>query len=109
MKDSRCWIKFFRKASPISDIDYLVIQNSVDTTAYSSEYWKEQNEIILHRLKDPLDYVDGHMSLLAIKRYIENPDKSKKLECIFEYIEYPLKIKDTKELYFENKLPVLKR
>ena len=109
LKDSRCWIKFFRKASPISDIDYLVIQNSVDTTAYSSEYWKEQNEIILHRLKDPLDYADGHMSLLAIKRYVENLDKSKKLECIFEYIEYSSEIKDTKELYFENKLPVLKR
>lgn len=94
-RDSCCWLKFFRRVSPLPDIDYLVIQNSVDTTGFSTEYWKEQNEIILHRLKDPLDYVDGHMSLLAIKRYVENLDKSKKLECVFEYIEYSLEGSET--------------
>ena len=66
------------------------------------------NEIIMHRLKDPLDYADGHMSLLAIKRYIENLDVNNELQCVFCYTAPKTELREQGELYFESRLPVLK-
>ena len=106
MKASCCYIKIFREQSPIDGIDYLVIQNPVDEMANRLGNWKEQNEIILHRLEDPLDYADGHMSLIAIKRYIENIDEVNQLKCDFRYTVSTV---EGEKLYFENRLPVLKR
>lgn len=103
LEQSRCSIEFLRRQSPILGIDYLVIKNPVTVLGNKLKNWEEQNKIILHRLEDPLDYADGHMSLLAIKRYVENLDKTKRLECVFEYI-----MSKDKKLYFENRLPVLK-
>lgn len=108
LRDSQCSIKIFRDKSSNPNVDYLVIQNPVKEMDNSVGNWKEQNEIIKHRLNNPLDYADGHMSLLAIKRYIENLDGTMELECDFQYVAYK---KDDKheELYFENRLPILKK
>ena len=108
MKESRCYLKIYREESPLNGIDYLVIQNPVDEMTNRLSNWEEQNEIILHRLEDPLDYADGHMSLLAIKRYIENLDEKLKLKCIFKYVKYPLEGSKGEKLYFENRLPILR-
>lgn len=108
LRDSQCSIRIFRGLSFNSDIDYLVIQNPVKEMDNSLGKWEEQNEIIKHRLNNPLDYADGHMSLLAIKRYIENLDETMELECGFQYL---VRKEDNghEKLYFENRLPILKR
>lgn len=109
MKDSCCYIEIFREESPIDGIDYLVIKNPVDEMVNRLKNWEEQNQIILQRLEDPLDYADGHMSLIAIKRYIEKIDETRNLKCDFRYIVSEPGDGETKKLYFENRLPVLKR
>ncbi|MDE7424685.1 MAG: hypothetical protein K2N51_13525 [Lachnospiraceae bacterium] len=108
LRDSQCSIKIFRDISLDSDIDYLVIQNPVKEMDNSMGNWEEQNEIIKHRLNNPLDYADGHMSLLAIKRYIENLDETMELECSFQYVVHK-EDNGHEKLYFENRLPILKR
>ena len=110
----RIWIR--RNTSTEGEDDYLVILNTVDMVAHELEEWKIHNRIIEKRLSDPLDFVDGHMSLLAIKRYIENLKKDSSQKCQFRYVEsqeifekYQIKISEDVELFFETRLPVLRR
>lgn len=108
MEKEKCRVQIFRQKSEDDNIDYLIVRNQVNTTLYKMDDWEKLNESIKHRLQDPLDFVDGHMSLLAIKRYIENLLPDNKLECVFRYFKYSNKEgKDT--FYFENRLPVLKK
>lgn len=108
MKKEKCRVQLYREKSENDNIDYLVIRNKVNTTLYNMDDWEKLNESIKHRLQDPLDFVDGHMSLLAIKRYIENLLPDNKLKCVFQYIK--CNSMDGKDIfYFENRLPVLKR
>lgn len=109
MKQSQCYIWMYREESSNPEVDYLVIRNRVEKLAHRMSNWKKENETIMHRLKDPLDYADGHMSLLAIKRYIENLDVTNKLECVFQYTLPKKELGETGQLYFESRLPVLKR
>lgn len=109
MKQSRCCVRIYREESQNLEIDYLVIRNWVDKLAHRLNNWEKENETIMHRLKDPLDYADGHMSLLAIKRYIENLDEMNKLECVFRYTLPKMELGESGELYFESRLPVLKK
>lgn len=102
LRDGVCVIKLYREKIEDSNIDYLVIMNSVNKGIHKLECWKMKNEEIKRRLADPLDYVDGHMSLLTIKRYIESLHGADALGCQFEYIEIQ------NELYFVTKLPILK-
>ena len=104
LKEERCIIHLERRQSPAEGIDYLVVSNYVNPIQFKEER-NRANDRIIHRLQDPLDFADGHMSLLAIKRYIENLDKKMKAECKFRYIK---KDDDRWEIYFENCLPVLK-
>lgn len=85
--------------------DYLVIENRVNKLAHSLFDHKTHNDIIKARLENPIDYADGHMSLLAISRYIEGlwPDKLRG-KTSFTYEE-----KSDKQLYFITKLPVIKK
>ena len=108
IKQSGCSVQIYRKRSPNPKVDYLIIRNRVDNVLYGSRNWKYMNEIIMHRLKDPLDYADGHMSLLAIKRYIENLDVNNELQCVFCYTAPKTELREQGELYFESRLPVLK-
>lgn len=107
-KKSSCYVQIYREKSANPQVDYLVIRNRVDKLAHRLSNWRKENETIMHRLKDPLDYADGHMSLLAIKRYIENLDETNKLECIFKYSLPKTELGEKEELYFESCLPVLK-
>lgn len=105
---SLCTVKMYREKSNNEGIDFLVIRNSVDKFAHKLNNWKERNQTIMKRLSDPLDYIDGHMSLLTIKRYIENMDKSNGINCSFQYDMANRDYGEHEELYFETKLPVLK-
>lgn len=109
MKQSGCYVRIYREESQNSEVDYLVIRNPVDKLVHRLNNWKKENETIMHRLKDPLDYADGHMSLLAIKRYIENLDVTKELQCVFCYTPPKTESGEKGKLYFESRLPVLKR
>lgn len=102
-----CWIKMYREPTEDETLDYLVILNPVDKIAHNLVDWREKNEIIQRRLRDPLDYVDGHMSMLAIKRYVENLNENLNVKCQFQYRE--LDEDGEKGLFFETKLPVLRR
>ena len=64
---------------------------------------------LLIDLKDPLDYADGHMSLLAIKRYVENLKASGSVECLFKYTLPYEEWNEKGKLYFESCLPVLNK
>ena len=101
----QCQVEIFREASNVPGVDYLVLRNPVDKFTHELYDWKEQNKAIQRRLTDPLDFIDGHMSLLAIKRYIENLDKALGTKCVFQYVEAE---NDMWKLFFETKLPVLK-
>lgn len=109
MKQSCCYVKIYREESQNSQVDYLVIRNRVDKLVHRLSNWERENAMIMHRLKDPLDYVDGHMSLLAIKRYIENLDVTNNLQCIFCYTPPKTELGEKGKLYFESRLPVLRR
>ena len=102
-------IYIFKECSPLEDVDYLVIQNPVDELAHKLFNWDKNNETIKHRLEDPLDFVDGHMSTLTIKRYVENLNIGKGNECLFGYNKGKSEYFPVDQLYFETKLPVLKR
>lgn len=107
----QCRVWIFREQTS-EDVDYLVIRNVVDDASKNLDRWEDENKKIDRRLKDPLDVIDGHMSMLTIKRYIEKISHPR-LKCEFKYIEKN-SIKDSyiyqkRNLYFETRLPVLKR
>lgn len=85
--------------------DYLIIRNRVNKLAHNLFDWEKHNQIIKARLENPIDYADGHMSLLAISQYIEGlwPEKLHG-KTSFAYVEM-----ENKQLYFETKLPVIKK
>lgn len=103
-----CKMHIYREVTDPGKPDYLVFRNPVDKTYHELVNWKKQNETIKKRLSDPLDFADGHMSLYAINRYIENFDKSLGLKCQFRYDEPKTDFHEKARLYFETKLPVLK-
>lgn len=97
--------------------DYLSIINSVQPTVnISKNTIKIKNQEIQYHLNDPIDYPGGHMSLLTIKRYIENlnPEVLSGKTC-FHFIELEeLKSKynfitENDKIWFESKLPIFKK
>lgn len=108
LERERCKISIYREKSLFKGADYLVVRNSINEIYHRMDDWEGLNESIRHRLLDPLDFADGHMSLLAIKRYVENLDINEKRECEFRYV-----CKETadgkRKYFFENRLPVLKK
>lgn len=107
-----CMIKITREKCN-DDVDYLVFKNPVDSVYNETFNWNYINNMISFKLRDPLDFPDGHMSLFTIKKYIEglgiSISEEKKPECVFNYKEFEYKNSDEKYLIFETKLPVLKR
>lgn len=102
-----CKVKIYREETKEGDTDYMIIENPVDKLAHGLIDWEGRNELIKMHLNDPLDFIDGHMSLLAIKRYIERLGATK-IECKFFYSI--LKDEDNKKiLVFKTCLPVLKK
>lgn len=108
-EEKRCVLYLFRKKDESGDADFLVLRNYVDKAANNLVDWRERNESTRKRLQDPLDYIDGHMSLLAIKRYIENMPEKSRQECWFRYAEGKSECGEKEGLYFETGLPILKK
>lgn len=96
----KCEIKVFREDQANEKFDYLVFENPVHRIIRSVE---NENLKIERRLADPLDYQDGHMSLLTIKQYVEGLREDLKGKAIFQYI------KKGNEITFQTKLPILSK
>jgi len=105
-------IKIYRESQ------YLVICNSVclgNDTALISDF-EDRNWTLKARLNDHIDFPDGHMSLLTIKKYIEGLNNVGK--CTFEYklkehdptgiYTKHKQINKVKSLFFETRLPIFK-
>ena len=105
LNQQKCVVTCLIERNPVEPFDYLIIENRVNKLAHNLFDWKKHNQIIKARLENPIDYADGHMSLLAISRYIEGlwPDKLHG-KTSFVYVE-----KGDKQLYFQTKLPVIKK
>ena len=88
--------------------DWLVIKNEININTariYGDDYSLKLKRII-HKLEDPLDFADGHMSLLTIKNYIELLPGCKfnsLYEHMFSY-EWDLQ---KRKMYFITRLPII--
>lgn len=95
-----CFVSFSVESSNSSNFDWLVIKNEL----YKS--YENNIEYIKKKMEDPLDFTDGHMSLITAKEFfakmLENDD-AKHLEEMYDY-----EIKNNKS-YFVTKLPIIKK
>lgn len=99
-------IRIYRGNTDNSGVDYLMIENSVNRWACCLSNYEEKNQEIQMKLKDPLDFIDGHMSMLTTKRYVENLGVTD-TECRF-YYEKRENMDGKEQIYFLSCLPVLK-
>ncbi|MCD8014456.1 MAG: hypothetical protein LUG99_15020 [Lachnospiraceae bacterium] len=106
-RGKRAEICLYRQQSDDFDVDYLVIENRVYGWAHDIGDCNEKNRQIEMRLADPLDFIDGHMSMLTTKRYIENL-KAVDEKCRFYYQQETTENSEEK-LVFKSCLPVLLR
>lgn len=100
LRNSQCVVRVYRECCREQGFDYLVFQNQVKITILNIE---DENHDIERRLQDPLDYSDGHMSLLTIKKYIEGLKPELEGKTVFKYIMMD------DEIVFVSKLPILKK
>lgn len=103
----KCSVKIYRKASKDAEVDDLVIENPVVKWAHGLRDWEERNELINMRVNDPLVFGDGHMSLVAIKRYIEKLGATNRT-CSFAYVISKNNLEES-QLMFRTCLPVLRK
>ena len=104
LDQQKCVVKCIIERNKNEPFDYLIIRNRVNKLAHNLFDWEKHNQIIAARLENPIDYADGHMSLLTISQYIEGlwpEEQYQKTE--FAYVELD------GELYFETKLPVIQK
>lgn len=104
LDQQKCVVKCFIERNKNEPFDYLIIRNRVNKLAHNLFDWEKHNQIIDARLENPIDYADGHMSLLTISQYIEGlwpEEQYQKTE--FAYVELD------GELYFETKLPIIQK
>lgn len=94
-------IEIFVEPAIHENFDYLVIENPIYKIINDYEY---MNEEIRKKMEDPLDFADGHLSLLTIKRYIEGLSNDLVGKCKFEYY-----MKPEDGLWFRTKLPVIRK
>ena len=108
LNDQQCIIHFCVEEIDGNDsVNYLTIQNPVNGIAHNILNCDMNNKVIRQRLEDPLDYADGHMSLVTIKRYIEGLFQDSDVKCVFEYVMKDQDVDGSKKLYFQTKLPVI--
>lgn len=104
LEQQKCVVTCFIERNENEPFDYLIIRNRVNKLAHNLFDWKKHNQIINARLEDPIDYADGHMSLLTISQYIEGLwPEGQHQKTRFAYSE------QDGELYFETKLPVIQK
>ena len=104
LKQQKCVITCCIDRNIAEPFDYLVIRNRVNKLAHNLFDWEKHNQIIIARIENPIDYADGHMSLLAISQYIEGlwPEK------LYHKTSFAYREIDS-QLYFETRLPVIKK
>lgn len=104
LKQQKCVIECCIDRNIAEPFDYLVIRNRVNKLAHNLFDWEKHNQIIIARIENPIDYADGHMSLLAISQYIEGlwPEK------LYQKTSFAYREIDS-QLYFETRLPVIKK
>lgn len=108
-EEDDCKVKIYRLEIDDADVDYLIIENPVNKLAHGLIDWERRNELIQMRLEDPLDFADGHMSLLTIKRYVERLEAIKpEIKCFFRY-ELLKDDHGEEVLVFKTGLPVLRK
>lgn len=100
LRNNQCVVRIYREPCEGYEFDYLVFENPVRTIIPNLE---DENRDIERRLRDPLDYPDGHMSLLTIKKYIEGLKPELEDKTVFKYIL------NNGVLVFVSKLPILKK
>ena len=102
-----CKIIFDIESSGQSNFDWLVIKNELSGSPHIA------TEEIISRLKDPLDFNDGHMSLLTEKEYfsklLDVKNENILNENIFKFeVEY-FETGNFKTGYFVTRLPIIKQ
>ncbi len=105
LNQQKCKITCEIERNEGESFDYLVIKNHVNKLAHNLFDWRKHNQIIKARLENPIDYADGHMSLLAISRYIEGLWPAK----LHGKTSFAYDDENGTELYFKTKLPVIKK
>lgn len=104
LNQQKCVVTCFIKRNEKEPFDYLIIRNRVNKLAHNLFDWEKHNQIIAARLANPIDYADGHMSLLTISQYIEGLwDEGQHQKTEFVYLE------QDGELFFETRLPVIQK
>lgn len=93
-----CFVRFSVESSNSSNFDWLVIKNEL----YKS--YENNIEYIKKKMEDPLDFTDGHMSLITAKEFFAKMLKNEDVKYLEKMYDY--EIKDNKS-YFVTKLPII--
>ena len=95
----KCCVKFYVEDSTQSDFNWLVIENTLNTNV------RFKMDEIYKKLRDPIDYNDGHISVIASNEYLckLHGDESFAVEKMY----YVLETEDRK--VFVTKLPIIKK
>ena len=94
-----CYVEFSVESSTDKDFDWLVIKNKLDV----QKNHEEVLESIKKRLTDPLDFSDGHMSLIAQKEFLSK---------LFSEAQNEVIIRDMYSFdngYFVTRLPIISK
>ncbi len=98
---SLCKIVFsFEECTESENFDWLVIKNVLFKTEI------DNTGFLKKKLEDPLDFTDGHMSLITAKEYLSKLLTTKDSELLMNMYSY---IKDDNYNYFVTKLPIIKK
>lgn len=95
-----CNMKFSFEVSNSENFDWLVIKNEI------YKPFENKIEFLKKKMEDPLDFTDGHMSLITAKEYfakmLDEKDQNL-LENMYNYID------EDNTTYFITKLPIIKK
>lgn len=98
--DYKCKISFSVEECKDSDnFDWLVIKNHVDVHVPEKE--KIINDI-RQKMEDPIDFSDGHMSLITAKEYLARMINEEDQELLSNMYQY-------ENEYFVTRLPIIKK
>ncbi len=95
-----CFVSFSVESSNSSNFDWLVIKNEL----YKS--YENNIEYIKKKMEDPLDFTDGHMSLITAKEFFAKMLENDDVKYLEEMYDYEIK---NKKSYFVTKLPIIKK
>ena len=95
----KCHIRFYIEDNMESDFNWLVIENALNTDVHF------KMDEIYKKLRDPIDYNDGHISVIASNEYLcklhgDEPFPVEKMYFVSET--------ENKKV-FVTKLPIIKK